>query len=350
MRSRFRLKRWTGFAVLAVLGSAILSACDGSPAFIDPRGPVAATESTIWWIIFGICVFVFVGVTSVLLYSVIRFRARPGSPEPRQIHGNTTIEIIWTIAPTLLLMGILAMTIGTMFGPLQQPTGQPTLNVKAIGHQWWFEFSYPDANPPVVTADELHVPVGEVVSVSLVSDNVIHGFWVPQLAGKLDIIPGHDNVMWFKADVAGTYRGECTEFCGAQHAHMDFVVVAQSQADYNAWLAAQQSAPATPVAGSPEANGAALFKSAGCSGCHAIGTPAQGAVLIGPNLTHFGSRLLIAGGVLDNNSTNLASWITDAQKIKPDSDMPAFNGSPGAQGNLTADQVNDLVLYLESLK
>jgi cytochrome c oxidase subunit 2 len=189
-----------------------------------------------------------------------------------------------------------------------------------------------------------------VISVSLVSDNVIHGFWVPQLAGKMDIIPGHNNVMWFKADVAGTYRGACTEFCGAQHAHMDFVVVAQSPSDYAAWIAAQQNPPATPAAGSPEANGAALFKSSGCSGCHAIGTPPANAVLIGPNLTHFGSRLLIAGGVLDNNSTNLAKWVSDAQAIKPDSDMPAFNGSAGSQGNLSASQISDLVAYLESLK
>lgn len=349
MRSRFRLKRWTVFAVLAVVGSTILSACNGSPAFIDPKGPVAYTESNIWWGIFAVCVVIFVGVTSVLLYSVIRFRARPDSPEPRQIHGNTRIEIIWTIAPTVVLMIILAVTIGTMFGPLQQPTGVPTLNVKAIGHQWWFEFSYPSENN-VVTADELHVPVGEVISVSLVSDNVIHGFWVPQLAGKMDIIPGHNNVLWFKADVAGTYRGACTEFCGAQHAHMDFVVVAQSPADYAAWIAAQQNPPVTPAAGSPEANGATLFKSSGCSGCHAIGTPPANAFLIGPNLTHFGSRLLIAGGVLDNNSTNLAKWVSDAQAIKPDSDMPAFNGSAGSQGNLSASQISDLVAYLESLK
>ncbi len=350
MRSRFRLKRWTSFAVLALVASAILSACDGSPAFINPKGPVSKTESDIWWGIFIVSAIIFVGVTSVLLYSVIRFRARPNSPEPRQIHGNTKIEIIWTIAPTVLLMGILAVTIGTMFGPLQQPTGVQTLNVKAIGHQWWFEFLYPDAQPAVVTADELHVPVGEVVTVSLVSDNVIHSFWIPQLAGKLDIIPGHDNQMWFKADVAGTYRGECTEYCGAQHAHMDFIVIAQSPSDYAAWIAGQQAGPVTPADGTAAANGAALFKSSGCSGCHAIGTPPAGAHLIGPNLTHFGSRMLIAGGVLDNTSTNLALWIHNAQGVKPDSDMPSFDGSPGSAGNLSPAQVSDLVTYLESLK
>lgn len=346
MRSRFRLKRWIGVALLALVASAILSACNGAPEFIDPKGPVASTESDIWWIIFVICVVIFVGVTSVLLYSVFRFRARPNSPEPRQIHGNTKIEIAWTIAPTLVLLVILGMTIGTMFGPLARPTTGASISVKAIGHQWWFEFSYSNG---VVTADELHVPVGTIVDVSLVSDNVIHGFWVPQLAGKMDIIPGHDNQMWFKADVVGTYRGECTEYCGAQHAHMDFVVVAQSQSDYDAWLASQQADPATPADGSPEANGAALFKSEGCSGCHAIGTPPKDAILIGPNLTHFGSRLLIAGGVLDNNSTNLAKWVRNAQEIKPDSDMPSFDGSAGSR-NLSPDQVNDLVAYLESLK
>jgi cytochrome c oxidase subunit 2 len=349
MRSRFRLKRWTGVALLALVASAILSACNGAPAFIDPKGPVAKTESDIWWIIFGICTVIFVGVTSVLLYSVVRFRARPNAPEPRQIHGNTTIEIIWTIAPTVLLMAILALTISTMFGPLVQPSDSNTLSVKAIGHQWWFEFQYPSEN--IVTADELVVPTGTVVSVSLVSDNVIHGFWVPELAGKLDIIPGHDNRLWFKADVVGRYRGECTEFCGAQHAHMDFVVVAMSPADYATWVSGQQAGPATPAAGSTGALGQGVFQHSGCTSCHVIGTPPSGqGPVIGPNLTHFGSRLLIAGGVLDNNATNLARWVYDAQSIKPDVDMPSFNGSSPGYTTLTPDQVNELVAYLESLK
>jgi cytochrome c oxidase subunit 2 len=337
-----------GLALLALVAAAILSACGTSPAFTDPQGPVARAESNIWWVIFIICTVIFVGVTSVLLYSVFRFRARPNSPAPRQLHGNTRLEIAWTIAPTILLFIILGLTIGTMFGPLVQPADPNTITVTALGHQWWFEFQYP--NEHIVTADELHVPTGTVIHVNLYSDNVIHGFWVPQLAGKVDIIPGHDNSMWFKADTAGTFRGECTEFCGAQHAHMDFVVIAQSPADYATWVSSQQQGPAVPGAGTAAERGMGVFQHSGCTGCHVIGTPPNGTTLIGPNLTHFGSRMLIAGGVLDNNPDNLALWVHNAQAIKPDSDMPAFDGSPGSQGNLSPSQISDLVAYLESLK
>ncbi len=348
MRTRSRGRRLIGLALLALVASAILSACGTSPALTDPQGPVARAESNIWWIIFTICVVIFVGVTAVLLYSVFRFRARPNSPPPRQLHGNTRLEIAWTIAPTILLFLILGLTISTMFGPLVQPADPNTITVTALGHQWWFEFQYP--NEHIVTADELHVPTGTVIHVDLYSDNVIHGFWVPQLAGKVDIIPGHNNSLWFKADTAGTYRGECTEFCGAQHAHMDFIVKAESPAAYAAWVASQQQGPAAPGAGTAAERGMGVFQHNGCTACHVIGTPPSGAPLIGPNLTHFGSRSLIAGGVLDNNTTNLPLWIHDAQAIKPDVDMPSFNGSSPGYTALTPSQLSDLVAYLESLK
>lgn len=350
MRSRLRLKRWTAVALLALVASAILSACgDNSATITNPQGPVALRESNIWWFILILASVIFFGVTIVLLISVFRFRARPDAPEARQIHGNTTIEIIWTAVPTLVLFGILAVTVSTMFS-LAKPADPNTLNVTALGHQWWFEFRYPN-NGNVVTADELHVPVGTTVDVKLFTDNVIHSFWIPELAGKTDMIPGHDNRLWFKADKTGTYRGECAEFCGAQHAHMDFYVVVQDQAAYSAWLAQQQLGPANPAAGTAEARGQAVFRSAGCSGCHAIGTPPKGAVLIGPNLTHFGSRGYIAGGVLTNTTDNLKQWVYNAQGVKPDSDMPSFDGSAAPQfKQLTPSQLDDLVAYLQSLK
>jgi cytochrome c oxidase subunit II len=352
MRSRFRYKRWVSVTLLALFASAILSACGNSPAFTDPRGPVAKKESDLWWVIFIIAVIIFIGVTSVLLYSVIRFRARPDSPAPRQNPGHTPIEIVWTLIPTVILFIILGVTITTMFS-LGDITGNRTLNVTAVAHQWWFEFQYP--NEKFVTADEMHIPVGAIVEVSMVSDNVIHSFWVPQLAGKIDIIPGHDNKLKFKADVPGVFRGECAEYCGIQHAHMDFEVVAQSPADYDAWVSGQQAGPAQPAAGSPEEAGMAVFQHAGCTGCHVIGQGPPGAKLIGPNLTHFGSRQLIAGGVLENTNDNLARWILHAQDIKPGSDMPSFDGSYSAQNlggyqALSQEQITQLVAYLESLK
>lgn len=347
MRFRFNPGRWIGVAALGVVTSAVLSACDKSPSVLSPAGPSASKESGIAWMVFIICAVIFVGVTSVLLYSVFKFRARPDMPEPRQLHGNTKLEIAWTVAPTIVLFIILAVTVSTMFA-LAQPKDPNTITVRAIGRQWWWEFQYNDGT--VITADEMHVPLNTVVHIELYSDNVIHSFWVPQLTGKTDVIPGHNNTMWLEANKVGQYRGECTEFCGTQHAHMDFVVVAQSASDYQAWLSAQQSAPVTPSAGSVQAQGLAVFKANGCASCHQIDGVSPNGPKIGPNLNHFGSRLLIAGGVLDNNQDNLTAWIHNAQSVKPGVDMPAFDGSAGAQGTISSDQLSQLVQYLQSLQ
>ena len=356
MRVPSKLRRLAGGVLLALVASAILSACDNNGAnFLMPAGPAASQEAGLFWFILIVATLIFVGVTSVLLYSVIRFRARPGAAEPRQIHGNTTIELIWTAAPSLILFVILVVTIGAMFGVASPPT-PATVTVNAIGHQWWWEFQYPDSH--IVTADEMHVPVGAVVHVNLISDNVIHSFWVPELVGKTDVIPGHNNTTWFRADKTGQYRGECTEFCGTQHAHMDYVVVVDSPSDYSTWLAAQQTPGASPVAGSQQASGLKVFMSAGCLSCHAVDCPDTvtrcptniGGVHIGPNLTHFGSRLLIAGGVLARNDANLTQWILHAQDVKSGSDMPSFDGTSPGYNALTQQQIDDLVAYLESLQ
>jgi cytochrome c oxidase subunit 2 len=246
---------------------------------------------------------------------------------------------------------------------LNQPAGQ-SLNVQVVGHQWWWEFDYENAH--IITADQLVVPVGTVVHLDLKSDNVIHSFWVPQLTGKTDVVPGHANTKWFQADTVGTYRGLCAEFCGLQHANMQFEVTALSLNDYNTWLINQQQ-NATTAASVNAKDGLALFSSEGCIGCHGIvgvnlhsfNDPAASA-LIGPNLTHFGSRNLIAGGVLswspqscqvvgtgDNahivnqDSCGLYKWLHDPQAIKPGNDMNI--------GQLSDTQIAQLVAYLESL-
>jgi len=182
-----RSRRWAAFGVLSLTAAVVLSACANSPSILEPAGPVALKESGLFWLILGIATTIFVVVTSVLLYSVFRFRARPGSPDARQIHGNTTIEIIWTIVPSVVLFVVLFFTVTTMFA-LAQPSSSKVINVTAIGHQWWWEFKYPDSK--VVSADEMHIPVGYVVRVTLYSDNVIHSFWVPQLAGKWTLYRG----------------------------------------------------------------------------------------------------------------------------------------------------------------
>ena len=349
MRFRSNVRRWVGVVALGVVISAILSACDKSPSILSAEGPAARKEAGIAWMVFIICFVIFIGVTSVLLYSVFKFRARPNMPEPQQLHGNTKLEIAWTIAPTVVLFIIRAVTVSTMCA-LAQPKDPNTITVRAIGHQWWWEFQY--NNGTVVTADEMHVPLNTVVHIDLVSDNVIHSFWVPQLTGKTDVIPGHNNTMWLEANKVGNYRGECAEFCGTQHAHMDFVVVAQTASDYQIWLAAQQNQAATPATGSVQEQGLAVFKANGCASCHQIDGVTPSGPKIGPNLTHFGARQLIAGGVLTNTTDNLTAWLHNAQTVKPGVDMPAFDGSASAQGyhDISPDQLSQLVQYLQSLQ
>lgn len=361
MRFHPKTKRLAALGLLALLGALLLSACGQGPEntanVLLPKGPIALQESDLTWIIFGICAVVWVFVTGWLVISIIRFRSRPGLPPARQTPGNTRIEIAWTIAPSIVLFVVLGVTISTMFAVASPP--QPTtLTVVAVGHQWWWEFDYPKQpgiDTPFVTADEMHIPVGAYVHIELYSNNVIHSFWVPELGGKTDVIPGHINTMWLKGDAIGDYRGACAEYCGAQHAHMDYIVKVTSASDFQTWAATQQQPAATPSTAA-ETAGQKVFTSVGCSGCHVItGVNAQpgGAVppLIGPNLTHFGSRGQIAGAVLTNDTANLTNWILHAQQVKPAVDMPSFDGSYGpTYPALSPSQVSDLVAYLQSLQ
>jgi len=372
------MKRPAQMVSLVILSSLFFAACD-SPTILDPKGTVAHQESDLFWIMLVLATFVFVVVEAWLIFAIVRYRARPNTPEPKQIHGNNTVEIMWTIAPAIVLFILLGFTIKTMFA-LAQPASPNTIEVQAIGHQWWWEFHYVKYN--VTTADSLYVPPGTVVQVDLVSDNVIHSFWVPQLTGKTDVIPGHDNRLWFSADTPGIYRGECAEYCGTQHAHMDFDVVAlNSSAQFDTWISGQQQLAANPASGSLAAQGQAIFKGAGgCTACHGIvgvdianwnstkttsGLPISG--LVGPNLTHFGGRHLIAGGVLattnsgpganwsndpacqivnnqvrDPNNCGLYQWLLNPQNVKPGNDMNI--------GPLTPAQINQLIAYLQSLQ
>lgn len=358
-------KRWGVIVSALLLASLLLTACGGNPpSTLDPQGPVAAKEAGLFWLILWIATAVFVIVEALLIWSIFRFRERPNSPNPKQTHGNNTIEIIWTVVPSIVLFVVLVGTIYTMFG-LSQPASANTINVKVVAHQWWWEFDYENAN--ITTADELVVPTGAVIHVDLHSDNVIHSFWVPQLTGKMDVVPGHNNATWFEASNTGDFRGQCTEFCGLEHANMEFYVKALTPDAYQTWLrgqqlTAQKSTDPNAVAGEK------LFAGPGtCAGCHGIvGVNLKGfndpaaKSLIGPNLTHFGSRNLIAGGVLQWNasscvvegtgdnahivnedSCNLYKWLSDPQSVKPGNDMTI--------PKLSDSQIAQLVAYLESL-
>ena len=367
------MKRWGVLLSALILSSLLLAACgESSPSVLNTQGPVAAKEAGLFWFILIVATIVFVIVEGLLIYSIVRYRERPGMPAPRQTHGNTNLEIIWTIAPSIFLFAVLIGTIYTMFNLSNiSGTGRP-VTVQVVGHQWWWEFNY--QNEGFVTADEMRIPVDTVINVSLQSTNVIHSFWIPQLTGKTDVVPGHNNTKVFKADTIGTYRGLCTEYCGLQHAHMDFFVIVMSQDGYNSWVTAQQQAAAKAPTDANAKAGQQLFLGAGgCQGCHGIvgvnlkdythlNGGASASLLVGANLTHFGSRRTIAGGVLtwdpatcqvvtgsdgkpiiqNEQQCGLYQWLHDPQGVKPGNDMKL--PSP-----LTDTQIAQLVAYLESL-
>jgi cytochrome c oxidase subunit 2 len=294
-------------------------------------------------------VWVFIFVEGALLFTIWRFRARPGRVPRRELHGNTRLEVMWTIAPTLVLAYIAVPTVITIFEIGGQPPPD-AMRVEVIGHQWWWELRYPDLNPPVVTANELHVPVGRAVQLEHKSADIIHAFWIPRLGGKRDNVPNHTNVVWFHApgqpSVEEGYPGQCAEFCGTSHANMRARGFVDSQADFDAWVRTQQA----PAAQSPAAaQGAQLFQTRGCAGCHQIvGVNAQAAQsywesnLIGPNLTHVGSRTTIAGGMFPNDREHMTAWLIDPPTMKPGSRMPKLGLNDADAAALAA--------YLESLK
>lgn len=306
------------------------------PSPLQPVSPNAASIARLHNIIMAIALVIFLIVEALLIYSVIRFRERDPDEVPRQIYGSVPVEVAWTVAPAIVVVILMILTFRTMRTVAQAPQG--TLDVQVTGHQWWWEFTYPDQG--IVTAGELHVPVGEVVRLQLGSADVIHSFWPPQLAGKTDAMPGRTTHMWFRGTEIGVYQGHCAEFCGAQHANMRFLVVVESQADFDAWVA-QHTAGPSEIASDAAQRGQEIFMQSACVGCHTIeGTNAQGQT--GPNLTHVGSRMTLAGGLLENTPENMAAWIQNPQAIKPDNLMPNLA--------LPVDQVDALVAYLQGLE
>lgn len=291
-----------------------------------------------------LAVAVFVLVEGLLIYALFRFRAKAGQPRPAQIHGNTKLELVWTIVPVLLLAGIAVPTLSTIYKHAQDPR-PGALEIRVKAHQWWWQFEYPESQ--IITANEMHIPVGRQVSVLLESEDVIHSFWVPQLAGKQDIIPTHTNRRVFTALTPGTYLGQCAEFCGASHANMRFRVMAHTPEDYDAWVAAQK-APAPEPTTLLAIQGKELFGKSACIGCHTVDSIPQARGIIGPNLSHIGSRETIAAGILDNTPESMAKWLKDPPAVKPNRGTKPGFAMPNL--NLTDEQVSQLVAFLESLK
>ena len=333
-------------AVLAfgLLSALALAGCAGSPTWFEPASTSATLIANLGTAIFAIAIAVFVVVETLLVISVVRFsRKREG--EPKQIEGNTRFEIAWTAAPAIVLAVVFVLSVQTLtqvaYSPGASASGtNPSANaihVRVIGHQWWWEFQYPELN--ITTSGELHVPVNTVVNFDLESVDVIHSFWIPQLAGKTDVIPGHVNHTWFQANTVGDFHGQCAEFCGMEHALMRIEAYVQTPADFQTWVA-QQQAPVAALTGDA-AKGQQLFLSSSCVACHTLnGTTAQGKV--GPNLTHFASRSLFAGAVFPSTRLSLSNWLANPPSVKPGTQMPNLN--------LSQADIDSLVAFLMSLK
>jgi cytochrome c oxidase subunit 2 len=295
--------------------------------YLHTAGPAADPVTRLQWGLIAVAVVVFVAVGAALLLGLLRRRVHAPARElavPADHGGLAWISI--GVALTVVTLAACAVWTVLTIRATRVPEAAADLTLEVTAEQWWWRARYRDKEQPsaFLTANELHIPVGRPVRVELASDDVIHSFWIPQLAGKIDAIPGRTNVLWMQADRPGTYRGQCGEFCGAQHAHMAMVVVAEAPADYAAWRQ-RQLAPA-PEAQGPLAAGQASFV-AHCGACHTVrGTQAGG--ILGPDLTHLMSRKAIAAGILPNTRGNLAAWIADPQSIKPGTRMPAARISP----------------------
>jgi cytochrome c oxidase subunit 2 len=314
------------------------------PPVLDPHGPLSNTVTTLAWVLIALMTVIFVLVCVALwvaLYGSEPLRARLG--------GEKVVRWFGLIIPAGILFALLAWGTTMVAGMTTVRGDEPRMRV--AGNIYWWRVSYLDASGREVAADanELHIPVGQAVVVEMVSEDVIHSFWVPKLGGKMDMIPGRVNRLKLQADKAGVYGGQCAEFCGGAHSLMGFVVVAHEAADWQRWLELRRAAAAatTPAAapageGVDVQRGRRLFTEVGCAACHRVaGTAAQG--LSGPDLTHVGSRQSLGAGILPNTRATLIGWIGDSQSIKPNNRMPAYR-------SLGADELNALAAYMESLR
>ncbi len=309
------------------------------PFFMNAGGPNAAAEANLYRILLIPSAVVLVIVWGMLIYNVIRFRKKPTDKEiSPQIYREGIIEAIYTGIPILLVIYLFVITLGTMRA-VAAPAPKPTdLAVAIRGHRWWWEFDYPGYK--VVTANELHIPVNTTVQVNLDSADVIHSFYVPQLAGKTDVVPGVINHMWLKADKVGVYHGQCAEFCGENHANMRFTVYVDSQADFQAWLTNQEK-PAVKPQTAQQKTGHDIIAEGLCATCHNLDDNGPEFNATAPNLTHLMSRQMIAGETFVLNEQNLRLWLDDNQQMKPGNDM---------KHTFSQSQINDLMAYLLTLK
>lgn len=305
------------------------------PATLDPSGSAAREIADLWWLLVGLGAVAFVVVAVGLGIGLVRRPADDGDVA-RPAAGRWLIGG-GVVLPTVLIVVVLVATVASMRAVSSEPSDD-AVRIEVTGHQWWWEVRYPDDG--VVTANEVHIPAGRDVVLELRSADVIHSFWVPALAGKMDLLPERSNTLVIDADRPGRYEGVCAEFCGIQHANMKLVVVAHDEPGFAGWLDAQRQPAVEPV-GALETRGEQVFVDRGCAGCHRVGgTDAAGDD--GPDLTHVASRAAIAAGTLDNTLPDLREWILDPHAIKEGVLMPAVQLDP--------DELDALVAYVGALR
>lgn len=320
---------------LVILTTFVACSTKHSPAITDPKGPEAHTINGIWWLMCGLASAVYLIVGGFIVVAALRGRRTEGG-KPSRIRDSTFIVVGGLLVPSVILL-VLGASVVYASNNLRQPEKDP-LRIEVVGKRWWWAVSYPGQG--ITTANEVHIPVGRPLEIGLDSDNVVHSFWVPQLGGKVDLIPGQHNIWRVKATKPGTYRGECAEYCGLEHARMNFLVVAQTAADFDAWVVRHKPAPTGPT-DQLAATGQMVFEREPCAGCHTIrGTTANGT--IGPDLTDIGSRLTLGANTVPNTDGYLGGWIVNSQTIKPGNLMPPIP--------MSADDLHALIAYLRSLK
>jgi cytochrome c oxidase subunit II len=389
--------RKTSALVVAIAATAVLSSCasDAPQDTFKPDSPATRRITRLAWPVFTISVLVGLLVYGLVLYCIIKFRRKSDDHVPKQVHGNTKLELFWGAVPAVILAVVGVFSVGEIFNQAAEPKN--ALNITVIGHQWWWEYQYPMpgtetmhpslkkvADPldidnakeegrepkmlanvitqdaPVITsAGEMHIPAGRNVRLLITSDNVMHNFWVPKLAGKIYAIPGKINRLTINSDPEDAGKiiyGQCAEFCGTSHANMRFKVVIDSPADYDKWLANQASPAVEPTSELAKAGKELFYGGANCTSCHwqepgktngyEATTDKDGVVSnvkkIGPNLSHIGARRHFAGAIAELNTVNLKAWLRNPQEFKP--------GSKMVIRKLSEDEVNKLVAYIESQK
>jgi cytochrome c oxidase subunit II len=329
-------KRRLLVALLGAIALFFVGCAEQAPQdFLEPVGEVAKDQDSLWDITFGIAAVVFVIVQGLLIYAIVRFRAKPGR-EAAQFHGNTKVEVLLTVIPALILAGLAVPTVRTVFDLSVER--EDSLQITVIARQFWWEYQYEDEE--IITANELHIPTGRPVYLKLMGEDVIHSYWIPALGGKQDVVPGRINFLTYQTNEEGRFQGQCTEYCGLSHANMRIVAYAHSPDEFDQWVEDQQAEAADPT-DSLAQQGQDVFMEGECINCHAIaGTDAQART--GPDLTHFGSRETFAGAMFTNTDENLAAWLNDPPGVKPGAKMPDYG--------LTSDEIDALVAYLQSLE